>query len=87
MSTSTLAISRHDDFIRAYHPRLSEKLTTRRVVRDAAILLTLAVAVLEALTYADKSDLLLTTSKIAIIALLLNHRPLRIVAQTPHAGS
>jgi hypothetical protein len=64
--------SRYDDFIRAYHPRLGKKLATRRVFRDALILLTLAAAVSGALTYAYKSAVLLAISKIAIFALLLN---------------
>ena len=64
--------SRCDDFILAFHPRLSAKLRTRRVIRDAAILLTLAVGMLTALTYIYKSAVLITISKIAIFALLLN---------------
>jgi uncharacterized protein with HXXEE motif len=64
--------SRYDDFIRAYHPRLGRKLSTRRVFRDALILLTSAAAGLGALTYVYQSAGLLTISKIAIFALLLN---------------
>ncbi|MGC9292817.1 MAG: HXXEE domain-containing protein [Acidobacteriaceae bacterium] len=62
----------YDDFVRAFHPRLAKKLTTRRVIRDAAILLTLAVAVLGALTYVYKGAVLTMISKVAIFALLLN---------------
>jgi hypothetical protein len=61
----------YDDFVRAYPAWLAQKLT-RRVVGRAAILLTLAITVLVVLTYIYRSDLLLTLSKIAIVALGLN---------------
>ena len=64
--------SRYDDFVRAHHSRLLTKLTARRVVRNAAILLTLAVAVLTGLTYIRQSAVLVTLSKVAVFAILLN---------------
>lgn len=64
--------SSYDDFVRTYHSRLVTKLTTRRVVRNAAILLTLAVAVLTWLTYIRQSAILVTLSKVAVFAIMLN---------------
>ena len=64
--------ARHDDFFLAHHSRLAKKLTTRRVIRDAAILLTLTVALLDVLTYVCKADVLMTISKISIFALMIN---------------
>lgn len=63
---------RCDDFIRAFHPSVAPKLTTRRVVRDGAILLTITVAILSVLTYTYNSAALVTISKVAIFALMLN---------------
>jgi hypothetical protein len=64
--------SRYDDFVRAFHPRLIKKLTTRRAVRNAAVLLTLAVALLDAMTYVYKAAVLTMISKVSICALMLN---------------
>jgi len=63
---------RFDDFIRTYHSRLPAKLTTRCVVRNAAILLTVAAAVLAALTYLQRAQALFAVSRVAILALMLN---------------
>jgi hypothetical protein len=62
---------RYDDFLRSYPSWFAKKLT-RPIVRRAAVLLTLAAAVLVALTYFNRSDVLITISKVAIIALGLN---------------
>lgn len=62
----------YDDFVRTYQRRLPGKLTTRRVMRDAAILLTVAVAILSGFTYVYRSAALITVSKMAVLALLLN---------------
>ena len=62
----------YDDFVRAYHTPLVRRLATRPVVRTAAILLTLSVTVLSALTYTCRSAALLTIARIAIFAFLLN---------------
>ena len=64
--------ARYDGFVRIYHSRLPERVTTRRVVRNAAILLTLAVAALGALTYTNRSPFLVALSKVTIFALLVN---------------
>jgi hypothetical protein len=64
--------SRYDDFMRAYHVRLPAKFTTRPVMRDATVLLTLAVAVLDGLTYFYKGAVLVAISETAIFALMLN---------------
>ncbi len=63
---------RYDDFIQAGYPSWLAKKLTRPIVRRAAVLLTLAAAVLVALTYFNRSDVLITISKVAIIALGLN---------------
>jgi hypothetical protein len=63
---------RRDDFTRAFQSWLSAKHVRRSVIRDAAILLTLAVTTLCVLTYLYRSAALLTLSKIAIFALMLN---------------
>jgi Protein of unknown function with HXXEE motif len=62
----------HDDFIHAYYSRLSPKLTSRRVVRHALVLLTLSIVLLDGLTYVYKDGLLVTVSKISIFALMFN---------------
>ena len=64
--------SRYDDFVHVYHSRLATKLTTRRVVRDALILMTLAVAVLAGLTYIRQSAILVMLSKVSVFAIMLN---------------
>lgn len=64
--------SRYDDFASAYHLRLTERFTTRPVVRDAMLLLTIAIAVLDAQAYASRTAVLMRASEIAIFALLLN---------------
>jgi hypothetical protein len=64
--------SRYDDFVRAYHARWPAKFRARPVMRDAAVLLTLAVAVLDGLTYFYKGAVLVAISEIAIFALMLN---------------
>ena len=63
---------RFDEFIGSYRSLLPERLTSRRVVRDAAILLTLAAAVVCWLTYKHQTARLLAISKVAILALMLN---------------
>ena len=64
--------SRYDDFVRAFHARWPAKFTARPVMRDAAVLLTLAVAVLDGLTYFYKGAVLVALSETAIFALMLN---------------
>lgn len=64
--------SRYDEFVHASPVRLPDYLTERRVVRNAAILLTLAVAVLAVLTDISGSTVLITFSRVAIFSLLLN---------------
>jgi Protein of unknown function with HXXEE motif len=64
--------ARYDDFVNAYHPRLAKKLTSRPVIRSAAILLTLFVALQAGLAYVYKGGILLASCKVAIFALLLN---------------
>ncbi len=64
--------SRCDDFIRACPARVGGKPATRRVVRDAAILLTLAVTVLSGFTFLFKGAALTTISQVAVFALLFN---------------
>jgi hypothetical protein len=64
--------SSYDDFVRVYHSRLVTKLTTRRVVKNAAILLTLTVAVLALRTYFGQNAILVTLSKVAVFAIMLN---------------
>ena len=67
--------SRYDDFVRTsflLQQTKLRKLITRRVIRDAAILLTLGAAVLAAVTYVDKGAVPVAISKTAILALLLN---------------
>jgi hypothetical protein len=64
--------SRYDQFVRLYQRRIPERFTTRRVMRDAMILLTLTAAVISALTYLFRTPALLSVSKIAVFALMLN---------------
>jgi hypothetical protein len=64
--------SRYDDFVRAYHSRLATKLITRQVVRNAAILLTLAVALVAGFAYILRSPVLVMLSKVAVFAMMLN---------------
>lgn len=62
----------YDAFVEAYHPRLARKLTSRPVIRDAVILLTVFVAVLTGLAYFFKGGVFAAMCKVAIFALLLN---------------
>ncbi len=64
--------SRCDEFIRVYPGRLAQRFTTRRVIRDAATLLTLAVAGISVLAYALRTEILIRISQVAIFALALN---------------
>ncbi len=64
--------SRCDEFIRVYPGRLAQRFTTRRVVRDAATLLTLAAAGISVLAYALRAEILIRISQVAIFALALN---------------
>src|ERR1035438_1224570 len=64
--------SRYDDFVRAFRARWPAKFRTRPAMRDAAALLTLAVAVLDGLTYFYKGAVLVALSETAIFALMIN---------------
>jgi hypothetical protein len=64
--------AKYDDFVNAYHPRLARKLTSRPVIRHAAILLTVFVALLAGLAYIYKGGIFAAICKVAIFALLLN---------------
>lgn len=82
--------SRYEDFVRAYHSRLAQRITTRRIVRDAAIMLTLTVAMLAGLTYLYQSAFLMMISKIATFALMLNgvgHCALSLKRRTATPGT
>ena len=62
----------YEDFARNFHGKLPSKMTTRRVVRDALILLTLSVGTVSVLTYRYRSSALVKTSQVATFALTLN---------------
>ena len=64
--------SRYDEFVRVHHRALPKKLVSRPVIRSAAILLSLFVALLDGLTYAYRSRGLIGLSKLAILALMMN---------------
>ena len=64
--------ARYDDFVDAYHPRLTKKLTSRPVIRNAVTLLTVVVALVAGLAYVYKGGVFVTICKVAIFALLLN---------------
>ena len=63
---------RYNEFVHAYHSQLPTKLITRGILRDAAILLTLAVTLLAALIYIYRNAVLITLGKVAIFALMVN---------------
>jgi hypothetical protein len=63
---------RFDDFVKAFHGRLGPRILNRQVVFSAATLLTLAVAVLCALTFIYRTPVLYFVSQAAIFAILLN---------------
>jgi hypothetical protein len=63
---------RYEDFVREYHGRLSARLATRNVMRNAAILLPIVAAALAVPTYAWNPTALMTIARIAIFALMLN---------------
>lgn len=64
--------AKYEDFVNAYHPRLSKKLTTRPVIRNAAVLLTVSVALLAGFSYVYNDDVLRTMCTVAVFALMLN---------------
>lgn len=64
--------SRYDEFVRVYQGWLPQRFITRRVLRDALTLLTLAAAMISVLTYFFRTDALISVSRIAIFALMLN---------------
>jgi hypothetical protein len=64
--------AKHEDFVDAYHPRLSKKLTARPVIRNAVVLLTASVAALAGLAYMYEGGVAGTVCKVAVFALLLN---------------
>lgn len=64
--------SRYDEFIAIYHRRLSRRITDRRVIRAAAVLLTGAAAVIVLLTYLYGTPTLHLISRVAVFALTLN---------------
>jgi len=64
--------ARYEEFVHAYHSRLGKNLTSRPVVRYAATLLTLFVAVLSGLAYAFKDHVFVSMCKVAIFALTMN---------------
>jgi hypothetical protein len=64
--------AKYEDFVKAYHPRLSKKLTARPVIRNAVALLTVSVALLAGLAYMYQGGVLRTVCKVAVFALLLN---------------
>jgi O-antigen/teichoic acid export membrane protein len=64
--------AKYEDFVNAYHPRLSKKLTARPVIRNAVVLLTVSVALLAGFSYVYNDDVLRTICKVAIFALMLN---------------
>ncbi len=62
----------YDNFVREFYGRLPKKLTTRRVFGGTAVLLTLVVLLLSALTYSLRSGTLVMISRVAMFALMLN---------------
>jgi Protein of unknown function with HXXEE motif len=62
----------YEEFIKAYHARLPETLTTRATILGAAIALTIAAAVVCLAALVWKTPLLVQIAKVAICALLLN---------------
>jgi Protein of unknown function with HXXEE motif len=64
--------ARHEEFIKAYHARLPESLTTRAVVLSAATALTIAGTVVCLTAFIWKTPFLVLVAKISICALLLN---------------
>lgn len=64
--------AKHEDFVDAYYPRLSRKLTARPVIRNAVVLLTVSVALLAGFSYVYNDDVLRTICTVAIFALMLN---------------
>ena len=64
--------SRYDEFVQIYRPLVPERFITRQVIRGAAIFLTVAVALLSALTYLSATAGLIDAAKVATFALLLN---------------
>ena len=64
--------SRYDNFVRTYHSRLPVRFISRRVIRNAAILVTMAVALLAGSAYMMESPRLILLSKVAVLAIMLN---------------
>ena len=64
--------SRYDEFVQAYRGRIPQRFTTRRVMRNALILLTVTAGAISVVTYFYRTEAFISLSRIAILALLLN---------------
>lgn len=64
--------ARYEDFIKTYHARLPEKLTTRAAIVGAATALTIAAVALCLGAVIWKTPFLMLVAKVSICALLLN---------------
>lgn len=63
---------RYDEFVQVYQGRIPARFITRDVLRNALTLLTFIAAVISIVTYFFRTEVLISLSKIAVFALMLN---------------
>ncbi len=64
--------SRYDEFVRVLQGGGGARFVTRRVVRDAMILITLLAAALSVLTFTCRTHIFIRISETAVFALMIN---------------
>lgn len=63
---------RYERFVQVYHSRVAPRFVTRRSIGYAALLITIAAAVLSTVTWLHQTAILMQMSAIAMFALMLN---------------